>query len=134
MALATVYQDDGFLDARRAAVVALANPRNRLDYTVRLSRTLELTGGLGRVTVSIRYVPDALVMDATCLANYCTVLADQEWDSLEMLAACILDDLNNELVPRWVRVRLTSTLDQGTTQAELVMEDRQPNWTGRITD
>ena len=51
-----------------------------------------------------------------------------------MLAACILDDLNNELVPRWVRVRLTSTLDQGTTQAELVMEDRQPNWTGRITD
>ena len=74
-------------------------------------------------TVAFRFVPDRLILDAEALPRYGVVLAAQAWASPESLAAAIFDDLNNELVPRWLNLRL----DAGDSH-RVVLEDRQPGW------
>ena len=110
---------------RQAAIETQPNPNPALDYLCHLD------GNLGDATatkVSLRYVPGKLVLNTEALGIYlCNVEPDGNL-SLEALAALILDDLNNELVPRWIQVVLIAddhSLDRGH---RVLLEDRQPKW------
>ena len=110
---------------RQASIETQPNPNPGLDYLCHLEGNL---GEASTTRVSLRYVPGKLVLDTEALGLYLCSVEPQERQSLEALAALLLDDLNNELVPRWIQVILYAddhSLDRGH---RVLLEDRQPKW------
>lgn len=106
---------------RRALLTTLANPAPAGDYVV----TLEGAAGDGRRVV-LAYVPDRLVVERPAFAAYLAAVARLDWPSLEGLGTSLLDDINDVLVPRWLRVTLRQ--EAGGVAHGLRLEDRQPRW------
>ena len=113
--------------ARRELLTTSDNPDSRLDYVVTLSGRL---GGSEAARVAIRYVPDRAILEEGCFVAYLDALAGTDWPTLEAAATAILDDLNNELVARWVQVTVSADADGGEHGIEhsVYLEDRQPTW------
>lgn len=104
---------------RREHLTTAPNPDARHDYLV------ELQGNpMPGTRLTVRYVPDRLILTPPGFTAYLPALAALP-DGLEALALAVLDDLNNELVPRWAEVTAerTEPLPHRT-----VVEDRQPAW------
>ena len=95
----------------------LPNPNARHDYIVRLDGSAA-TGA----RLTLHYVPDRTIADAAAFESYLRTLGADAPQTLEALAARVLDDVNNALVPRYARVTVT-----GDKHAVLV-EDSQPGW------
>ena len=112
--------------ARRSLLTATPNPEGRLDYLVSLSGRLSADQG-SPITLTIRYVPDRLIVSSAAWMAYTARLSDHETGTLESLASVILSDFANELVPRWLEVRLRHALPDGGVQA-VGMQERQPQW------
>ncbi|NQY82224.1 MAG: hypothetical protein HRT36_04195 [Alphaproteobacteria bacterium] len=72
--------------------------------------------------VRIRYVPDRYRLPEGSFQNYLLTLPDTVWHDISESAFVIMDDLSNQLVPKWIQVMV-----QTATDAALV-EDRQPQW------
>jgi 7-cyano-7-deazaguanine reductase len=100
------------------------NPGSHLDYVV------ELTGTVATGTVTVRYVPDRWLLDSQAFHNYLENLKNSNIETPEATGIAILDDFNNEVVPRWLQVTLALPGGDGTARAEhrILLEDRQPNW------
>ena len=113
--------------ARQSSLDPAPNPAPQLDYLCRL--TGALTNGGGTLEISVAYVPDRGVLTELGFAAYLATLADAP-ETMEALAVIVTDDLNNELVPRWVQVRIRRLTDQEESPigASVLVEDRQPNW------
>lgn len=108
-------------DARRALLSSRANRGGQLDYVVTLDG--RLTGG---AQVTLRYVPDRLVLDAHAFASY---LASLDAPSgIEELAVGILADINDVLVPRWLHIAVVAV----DGDHHVVVEDRQPRWSNTL--
>lgn len=101
--------------ARRALLPTRPNPEARLDYVVTLGGNLP-----GGIAVTVRYVPDRLLLDAGAFAAYLAAFATPA--GVEELAVAVLADLNDVLVARWLHVAAAS----GAHGA--IVEDRQPRW------
>jgi hypothetical protein len=59
-------------------------------------------------------------------------LHEESWTSLEALAIAVLDDINTEIAPRWVRV--TAARQFGASNIDghkVVIEDAEPTWSNR---
>lgn len=112
---------------RRELLTTLPSPDIRHDYLVEL--TGEPTPG---TRLTLRYVPDRVVATPDGMAAYLAALAGGGGDDgdgggggPEALALGVLDDVNNELVPRWAEV----TVERATPLPHrVVVEDRQPAW------
>ena len=118
-------------DARRGHILADANPDSRLDYIVEIKGQVAAPGGTGQpVAVVLRYVPDRLVVQPASVGRYLKIVESLALSSLESNAAMILNDIRNELVPRWIQVSLSfpSTLHPGIHSHAVMLEDRQPSW------
>ena len=104
---------------RRDALTCTATPDARHDYLV------ELAGEpMPGTRLTVRYVPDRLVAQPQGFLAYLGGLSAVA-GGLEALALAVLDDLNNELVPRWVEVTAERT---APLPHRVVVEDRQPSW------
>ncbi|WP_029007119.1 hypothetical protein [Azospirillum halopraeferens] len=103
---------------RRTRLTTAANPDSRHDYLVRLAGTP--TPG---TRLAVLYVPDRWIVTAEGFAAYLKALADP--GPPEALALAVLDDLNNEVVPRWAEVRVERDAPVGH---RVNVEDRQPGW------
>lgn len=112
---------------RRGRLATAANPGHRHDYVISLAGELRLPGLAPSAIATLRYVPDALVLRPAAFSAYLAVLSAGPWETLEALATTMLDDVNNELVPRWCHVSVTATGDGGEHHA-VDAEDRQPAW------
>ena len=115
--------------ARRACLVTLANPAPWHDTLVRWTGTLagELAGELaGDCRLRLDYVPDRTVLTPESMSRYLAALEATPWTTLEALVAVILDDVNNQLVPRWVLVTATRQTDMTAHHAAAC--DGQPDW------
>ena len=119
--------------ARQSSLAPAPNPAPQLDYLCRLTGVLD--HGAGMLEISIAYVPDRGLLTDTAFNAYLAQLAGAV-ETVEGLAVIVTDDLNNELVPRWVQVGIrragrregeTPETD-GATEAAVLVEDRQPNW------
>lgn len=112
----------------RAARLALlrhrGNPRADIDYVVAFDgRTA------GGAVVQLAYVPDKLLLNGGAFDAYLGAFATGAETSVESLALDILDDIGNEIVPRWVRVVVSlPRIEPGTGMHSVIAEDRQPNW------
>lgn len=103
---------------RRDLLKVRANPDSRHDYVVVFRATTPDGARLG-----LRLVPDRDILDPGSLAAY---VAELPALGSEALALAVLDDLANELVPRWVEVRVER---DSPLPHRVVVEDRQPGWT-----
>jgi hypothetical protein len=110
---------------RRSLLTTRPNPRQNLDYLVRL----EARQLAPPARIEIYYVPDRLILAPEALATYTAALGDLPRRPLEELAITILEDVSDELVPRWARVMVALEAPPDGVGAHVVMlEERQPNW------
>ena len=104
---------------RRELLTTATSPDARHDYLVDLAGE-----AMPGTRLELRYIPDRLVARADGFAAYLGALAAFEGGP-EALALAVLEDLNNELVPRWVEVTISRT---APLPHRVTVEDRQPDW------
>lgn len=115
--------------ARRARLATTANPGAHRDYLVMLSASIGEAEDTPATSarVRVRYIPDRLVLVPEAFSDYLDHLGGCPWATLEEAALAILEDLGNELVPRWVEVAVSAPASAGLVH-DVVLEDRQPGW------
>ena len=110
-------------DERRALLRTESSPDRHTDLLV----LLKATCCEGRVQIVLQYVPDRRILPPDALKPYLAALSGPVSGNLECLALTILDDINNELVPRWAQVVASEgNLQDG--EHRVLLEDRQPKW------
>ncbi|WP_417836776.1 hypothetical protein [Thalassospira tepidiphila] len=115
---------------RRNLIHTEPNPGTRIDYVVTLQSNLTGAKDVFPARLTLRYVPDRLILKTSNLAEYYAEIASIEFENFEAAAVLLMDDFNNELVPRWISLRLdkqTADNDQ-VFHHETALEDRQPKW------
>ncbi len=114
---------------RRGLLGAVNNPERKIDYVSQLGGAFIARGVDQRVTLRVRYIPDKLILLPERFESYLQHVETLDMDTLEALAALILTDVSNELVARWVELKLTGApVMDALTAHEIIMEDRQPGW------
>jgi 7-cyano-7-deazaguanine reductase len=114
---------------RREILQPVVNPGGGRDYVVTLREPLVLEGQGGLMQVTLRYVPDRQLLEPANFTTYLGRLAPVPWDTLEAAAVAILDDIANELVPRWAQVTLRGTAPgEAPSSHEISLEESQPGW------
>lgn len=124
-AAAALAQDAEVVKARIARQQRIRTERNPLPRADYLCRVLGKAGTDG-VRVELRYVPDKLLLQEPVFNDYLAALPEPK--TLESLAAMILDDLNNELVPRFVQIRVLAAASGPDAGHAVLIEDRRPRW------
>ena len=103
--------------ARQEAISLRPMPPSRPEAVLKIEVLYDK-----RCHCTIRYVPDRFLLVNTEISTY---LASLPWSELEdpfEVACVILDDLNNQLVPKWLQI----IVYMGDSSA--LVEDRQPDW------
>lgn len=115
---------------RRGLLQSVANPKPDSEYIVQLRHKLAPYGieTANGVELRLFYVPDAQMMTAE---NYDVYLSHferelEECATIEELGAMIVDDLNNELVPKWIHLSLSG--EHAHAMHRVSYEERQPGW------
>ncbi len=118
------------LHERRNLLNTSATPETRRDFIVVLRTRFTWPDESSGVSVRVRYIPDRQLLSIQSLETYLAALAEEAFRSLEAVATVVLDDINNEIVPRWAQITM-STIPQDSATVpghEVIVEDRQPNW------
>ena len=102
---------------------SFTNPNPKIDYISRLNGDA-LNGDL---TVSFSYVPDKLVLLTAAFHEYLAVIQCTKNAALEPVALQVLDDINNEVVPRWVEVKIWAR-SESKKSTNVIVIDQQPKW------
>ncbi|WP_417797367.1 hypothetical protein [Terasakiella pusilla] len=110
------------LTERRALITTHSNPNKALDYVITLKGGDQSRG----IVVSFRYIPDKVILDHAAFTSYLHAIFN-DCTSLEEAGTWILEDMNNELVARWLQVNLTQHKDE-MSEHLVVLEDHQPQW------
>ncbi len=117
---------DSAMLARRALLAAAPNPGEHHEYMVMLEGSLALADQ--PVEAALCYVADRRVLSMDAFVAYLDAVAGAAWPTLEAVAEAMLADMNNELVPRWVQIRLVAGPGERGECHRVIIEDRQPGW------
>ena len=96
------------------------NPNPKLDYVTELRKQFSTT-----LRVTLTYVPDKLLLRPEAFTAYLDVALPTLAEPYESFAHVFLEDVNNEVVPRWLRVLVIS---EKIPTRRIVLIDSQPNW------
>lgn len=115
---------------RRRFLITDRNPDVRLDYLITIAGHMAIHNDVDCSIISLRYVPDKVIMQPASFGHYLDALSTLGWDGLEEAAAAVLNDVNNEIIARWLQVRISAPrqVHPGIDAHEVLLEDRQPNW------
>jgi len=116
--------------SRRKTLATTTSPRTGLDFLVTHRGQVEVPPWSEPVTVDLRYVPDDLVMTADSLRAYLHSLGSGDWQSLEHLGAAMSGDIDAEILPRWLRVRLCTQI--AAQEHCVLFEQTKPGWDNRM--
>jgi len=116
--------------ARRRALAGRPNPRLGLDYLAEIETAMAAGGDGGRVGVRVRYVPDDYLLAPDCLRRYLADLEAAGAAGLEELGALLIGDIDSEILPRWIQVRLSAQGEDGAHA--VVLEQRKPGWSNAM--
>lgn len=108
---------------RRAVLERAPNPAVPLDYLIMLDGMAATV----QARITVRYIPGKDILTPRSFTRYLDALREDASPSLENLAIAILDDFNNEIVPRWVQIRVARH-GAGEPDHHVLIEDRQPKW------
>jgi len=116
---------------RRTALQPTVSPRTGLDYVVTLGGAFESAPWSEPIDVGLRYVPDDLVLSPASLQTYLASLGrSPKWETLEEMGASMLGDIDAELLPRWLRVRVSTRITD--TEHRVAFEQTKPGWDNRM--
>jgi len=118
------------INTRRNFLEIERNPDVKLDYVITITGHMASHDEIDSSAVSLRYVPDKMILQPASFGRYLDALGTLGWAALEEAAAAILNDVNNELIARWVQVEISAPdqVHPGIDRHEVLLEDRQPNW------
>ncbi|MFC7048658.1 hypothetical protein [Emcibacter nanhaiensis] len=105
---------------------ATPNPDKQREYVIELHKTLDFESESFGIT--LKYVADKLILAHSSFDDYLDQCQVQEWNTPEGLASNILEDCMDILVPKWIRVQIFCMDEDSGLQANIYIEDRQPNW------
>lgn len=115
---------------RRALLETTPNPARRhgepVDYLVFYEARLDSIQAFLRLT----YAPGKLILTPDALQRYLDALDRDSTLPVEALAHVVLDDMNDELVPRWVQIVVEQPAEAGRRALthRVLVEDREPRW------
>ena len=116
------------VQSRRALLTCDRNPNNGSDYLISLGGSLMMEDH-GTFDVRVTYVPDSFILNVASFHSYLTALGNSPAITPERSGKTLLEDANNELVPRWVRVTLIGRPAVATAGSyRCLFQDSQPNW------
>lgn len=98
---------------RRALLATAENPRRTRDMLLEHALRIAAPGA------SLRYVPDQLVLDLAASQPYFDALGGLS--GIE-LALTLFEDINSELVPRWLALRV------GGDAGHVVLQEARSTW------
>ncbi len=85
--------------------------------------------GHGTFDVRVTYVPDSFILNVGSFHSYLMALSNSPEMTPERSGKTLLEDANNELVPRWVRVTLIGRpATAAASSYRCLFQDSQPNW------
>lgn len=117
-------------EERRKLIHPTSNPRGSSEYIAQLQHKLAPVGldAARGILLNLYYVPDKLMMRAEDYDKYLTYFETKAegYASIEQLGSDIIDDLNNELVPKWIHLNITA--EHAHTIHCVSFEERQPDW------
>ena len=108
----------------REILGTIPNPNREIDYIVLLDGTVRPRGMATPLSLTLRYIPDRLIIEPGNWRRYLVALSTQNIPAVEALAVRILSDANNEIVPRWLSV----VVSDDSSSHKVIIEDRQPKW------
>jgi 7-cyano-7-deazaguanine reductase len=106
---------------RRDGLQTATNPNKTLDYLI----TIDCFSVDETRRILVRYIPDKLILEKNTVDVYLTKVPNDL--RIEELATNLLDDLNNELVCRWMQVCVFEE-SSALGQHQVIVEDKQPQW------
>ena len=116
------------VQSRRALLTCDSNPNDRSDYLISLGDRL-MMGDHGTFDVRVTYVPDSFILNVASFHSYLMALSKSPEMTPERFGKTLLEDVNNELVPRWVRVTLIGRPAATVGGSyRCLLQDSQPNW------
>ena len=118
------------LNERRCLLVCSRNPDIKLEYIISITGHMANPGLGGSSVIHLNYVPDKTILRPASFGRYLDAIGTIELSTLEECAAIILNDINNELVAKWVQLSISAPKQdhRGIDRHEVMLEDRQPNW------
>ncbi len=102
------------------------NPHRHKSYVVAI--TQEITLNQQAYLFGLRYIPDKILLDHQGLANYLEQMLANAPPEAESLAHDILEDVSNEIIPKWIEVNLVQEENKFGQNIRITIEDRQPHW------
>ncbi len=116
------------VQSRRALLTCDSNPNDRSDYLISLGDSL-IMGDHGTFDVRVTYVPDSFILNVASFHSYLVAVGNSPEMTPEQSGKTLLEDANNELVPRWVRVTLIGRPPAAANGSyRCLFQDSQPNW------
>lgn len=103
--------------ARQEAIDIVATSLARPETLLRI-KSVSSSGH----RVCVRYVPDRYFLPEGSFQVYLSSIPEQFWSEVHEAAFVVLDDLTNQLVPKWIQVSVE------TDSHAALIEDRQPQW------
>ena len=104
----------------RAFLKTTPNPNPKLDYVTELRKQFSST-----LRVTLTYVPDKLLLLPEAFTAYLDAALPTLAEPYESFAHVFLEDVNNEVVPRWLRIEIIS---ETNPTRRIVLIDSQPKW------
>ena len=116
------------VQSRRALLTCDGNPNTTSDYLISLGGSLMMEDH-GTFDVRVTYVPDSFILNVASFHSYLMALSNIPEMTPERSGKTLLEDANNELVPRWVRVTLIGRPAAAAAGSyRCLFQDSQPNW------
>jgi len=112
--------------AKKDILSAAPNPYRNKVYIV--SITQEISLNQQSYLFGLRYVPDKLLLNDAGLANYLEQTLGHKAKSAEILTHEILEDITDQIIPKWIEVNLRQKDNDHGQNIFITMEDRQPGW------
>lgn len=114
------------LRERRLLLHAEPNPDRRIDYVCSLGTNVDAIVAGSTLQITLRYVPDRVILTPASLNDYLDKISILEWPSLEDFAVTVLNDINDELIARWIEVSLAANTKG--IRHDVVLSEQQPDW------
>lgn len=112
--------------ASKETLASFQNPYRNKTYTVSIVQ--EITLGSQTFLFGLRYAPDKLLIDHEGLAGYLEQIVAHNPKKAEILAHDILEDVMNQIIPKWIEVNLRQNPNKFGQNILITIEDRQPGW------
>ena len=116
------------VQSRRTLLTCGSNPNDMSAFLISLGDSLMMEDH-GTFDVRVTYVPGSFILNVTSFHSYLMALGTSTEMTPERSGKTLLEDINNELVPRWVRVTLIGRRAAAVGGSyRCLFQDSQPNW------